>query len=46
MVVIGLMPFVTHAWQIYVLMFALNTLTAFFTPTYQATISLVTGKEE
>jgi MFS transporter, NRE family, putaive nickel resistance protein len=46
MVVIGLMPFVTQAWQVYVLMFTLNALTAFFTPTYQATIPLVTGKEE
>ena len=46
MVVIGLMPFVTQAWQIYGLMFALNALTAFFTPTYQATIPLVTGKDD
>ncbi len=46
MVVIGLMPFVTQAWQIYALMFTLNSLTAFFTPTYQATIPLVTGQDE
>ncbi len=46
MVVIGLMPFVTQAWQVYALMFALNALTAFFTPTYQATIPLVTGEED
>ncbi len=46
MVVIGLMPFVTQAWQVYALMFALNALTAFFTPTYQATIPLVTGKQD
>lgn len=46
MIVIGLMPFVTEIWQIYVLMFALNTFTAFFTPTYQATIPLVTGKDD
>jgi MFS transporter, NRE family, putaive nickel resistance protein len=46
MVVIGLMPFVTQAWQVYVLMFALNSFTAFFTPTYQATIPLVTGKDD
>lgn len=44
MVVIGLMPLVTQAWQVYVLMLALNGFTAFFTPTYQATIPLVTGK--
>jgi MFS transporter, NRE family, putaive nickel resistance protein len=46
MIVIGLMPFVTQAWHIYALMLALNALTAFFTPTYQATIPLVTGKDE
>ncbi len=46
MVVIGLMPFVTQVWQVYALMFALNALTAFFTPTYQATIVLVTGKDD
>lgn len=46
MIVIALMPFVTQAWQIYALMFALNALTAFFTPTYQATIPLVTGKDD
>ncbi len=46
MIVIALMPFVTQAWQIYGLMFALNALTAFFTPTYQATIPLVTGKDD
>jgi len=46
MVIIALMPFVTQAWQVYALMFLLNALTAFFTPTYQATIPLVTGKED
>lgn len=46
MIVIGLMPLVTEAWQVYLLMFALNALTAFFTPTYQATIPLVTGKHD
>jgi MFS transporter, NRE family, putaive nickel resistance protein len=46
MIVIGLMPFVTEIWQVYVLMFALNAFTAFFTPTYQATIPLVTSKDD
>jgi MFS transporter, NRE family, putaive nickel resistance protein len=46
MVVIGLMPFVSAAWQIYVLMFLLNALTAFFTPTYQATVPQVVGEED
>ena len=44
--VIGLVPFVSEAEQVYVLIFALNAFTAFFTPTYKATIPLVTGKEE
>jgi MFS transporter, NRE family, putaive nickel resistance protein len=46
MIVIGLMPFVSAAWQIYVLMFLLNALTAFFTPTYQATVPQVVGEED
>ena len=44
--IIGLMPLVTDVWQIYVLMFALNALTAFFTPTNQATVPLVVGRED
>ncbi|GGO39633.1 MFS transporter [Deinococcus humi] len=46
MVVIGLMFFVTQVWQIYVLMVALNALTAFFTPTNQATVPLVVGRDD
>jgi len=46
MVIVGTMPFVNAVWQIYVLVFALNVFNAFFTPTYQATIPLVTGKRE
>lgn len=45
-VVIGLIPFVTEVWQVYVLIFLLKSFTAFFTPTYQATIPLVTGRED
>lgn len=45
-VVIGLMPLVTEVWQVYVVMFALNALTAFFTPTNQATVPLVVGRED
>ena len=44
--VLSLMPLVSEAWQVYVLMFALNTFTAFFTPTFQATIPLVTGRRD
>jgi MFS transporter, NRE family, putaive nickel resistance protein len=46
MVIISLMPFVTQTWQIYALVLALNVFNAFFTPTYQATIPLVTGQAE
>jgi MFS transporter, NRE family, putaive nickel resistance protein len=46
MVIVGTMPFVNAVWQVYVLVFALNVFNAFFTPTYQATIPLVTGKGE
>ncbi len=46
MLIVGTMPFVNAVWQIYVLVFALNVFNAFFTPTYQATIPLVTGKSE
>lgn len=44
--VIGLMPLVTEVWQLYGLMFALNALTAFFTPTNQATVPLVVGRDD
>lgn len=35
---IACMPFVTDIWQIYALIFALNSCSAGFTPTFQATI--------
>lgn len=44
--IVCLLPFVTQAWQIYAIVFALNVFYAFFTPTYTATIPLVTGKTE
>ena len=40
------MPFVAEVWQVYALMFLLNTLTAFFTPANQATVPLVVGRED
>lgn len=46
MLIVGLLPFVTHIWQLYVLIFALNVFNAFFTPTYKATIPLVTGQND
>lgn len=35
---IGLLPWVTEIWQVYVLIFLLNACSAGFTPTFQATI--------
>ena len=46
MVVIGLLPFVTQVWQVYALMFTVNAFTAFFTPTFQATLPAVTTANE
>ena len=45
-VVIGAMPLVTEVGQLYGLMFALNALTAFSTPTNQATVPLVVGRDD
>jgi NRE family putative nickel resistance protein-like MFS transporter len=38
MAIVGCLPFVTEAWQIYTLIFFLNIFNAFFTPAYQAAI--------
>lgn len=46
MLIVSLLPFVTQAWHIYGLILGLNLFNAFFTPTYQATISLVTEPDE
>ncbi|GAP99771.1 MFS transporter [Leptolyngbya sp. NIES-2104] len=45
MFLVCLLPFVTQVWQIYAIVLALNAFYAFFTPTYTATIPLVTGEE-
>jgi NRE family putative nickel resistance protein-like MFS transporter len=44
--IVCLFPFVTQPWQIYVIVLLLNAFSAFFTPTYTATIPLVTGKAD
>ena len=44
--IVSLLPFITQASQIYAIVFALNTFYAFFTPTYTATIPLVTSQDE
>lgn len=36
--IVGCLPFVTEAWQIYLLIFFLNIFNAFFTPAYKAAI--------
>jgi len=46
MAIVGCLPFVTAAWQIYLLIFFLNIFNAFFTPAYQAAIpQAITNKE-
>ena len=44
-VVVALLTFVTAAWQVYVLILALNVLTALFTPANQATVPMIAGRE-
>src|SRR5215216_7608555 len=38
-------PFITQVWQVYLLIFLINALTAGFTPTYEATIPQVVGSQ-
>jgi NRE family putative nickel resistance protein-like MFS transporter len=42
---LALFPFITAVWQIYALIFAINAITAFFTPTFEASIPEVVGDE-
>jgi MFS transporter, NRE family, putaive nickel resistance protein len=42
-VLMGAFPFITAVWQIYVLIFAINAVTAFFTPTFEASIPELVG---
>jgi MFS transporter, NRE family, putaive nickel resistance protein len=46
MVIVCLLVFVTEIWQIYAIVLMLNVFAAFFTPTYTATIPLVTTPAE
>ena len=43
---LALFPFITEVWQIYALIFAINALTAFFTPTFEASIPEIVGSEQ
>lgn len=47
MVIVGMLAFVTHVWQIYVLIFLLNIFNGIFTPTYKAVIpQIIKNKDE
>lgn len=43
---LALFPFITSVWQIYALIFAINAVTVFFTPTFEASIPEVVGDEQ
>lgn len=43
---LALFPFITEVWQIYVLIFAINAVTAFFTPTFEASLPEVVGEKD
>jgi len=43
---LALFPFITTVWQIYLLIFLINAVTAFFTPTFEASIPEVVGSEQ
>ena len=43
---LALFPFITAVWQIYVLIFLINAVTAFFTPTFESSIPEVVGGEQ
>lgn len=43
-VLLGAFPFITAVWQVYVLIFAINAVTAFFTPTFEASIPELVGE--
>jgi MFS transporter, NRE family, putaive nickel resistance protein len=42
---LALFPFITTVWQIYLLIFLINAVTAFFTPTFEASIPELVGGE-
>jgi NRE family putative nickel resistance protein-like MFS transporter len=41
---LALLPFVTTIWHVYALIFTINAATAFFTPTYEASVPTVVGE--
>jgi MFS transporter, NRE family, putaive nickel resistance protein len=46
MLLVGLLPFVETIWQLYTIVLFINIFHAWFTPTYQATIPIVTQPQE
>lgn len=42
-ILLMLLPLVSETWQVYVLVFAINAVTAFFTPAYEASLPVVVG---
>ncbi len=46
MLLVGLLPLVHNIWQLYTIVLCLNIFHACFTPTYQATIPIVTKPDE
>ena len=43
---LALFPFITEVWQVYLLIFLINAVTAFFTPTFEASIPEIVGDEQ
>ena len=43
---LALFPLITEIWQIYTLIFLINAVTAFFTPTFEASIPKIVGEEQ
>src|SRR5215813_11855710 len=44
-VLLALFPFISAVWEIYTLIFVINAVTAFFTPTFEATIPQIAGAQ-
>jgi len=42
---LALFPLLTAVWEIYILNFVINAVTAFFTPTFEATIPQIAGPQ-
>ena len=42
---LALFPFITAIWQVYALVFAINGVTAFFTPAYDASVPAVVARD-